>query len=235
MDIIEIAHAYDIKISRTQKQGLNLFIDIMLETNRRDNLTRIVEKSEINVKHLLDSLMGLTTRLFSDGKKFVDVGAGAGFPSVPLAICSGVKTTQIEASRKKTDFLRKVSEELTPYTQNPVTPIHGRAEEYGVKPEYRELFDIAAARAVTSLNALCELCLPFVKSGGHFVAYKSGEAEDELNRASAAIETLGGRIAEIKKYSLPDGSGRTLVIIEKISDTPEKYPRAYAKLKRTPL
>ena len=229
MDLLEIVNKYNIKINAEQEKKLNEFIKMMLETNKHTNLTRIVERDDINVKHLLDSLMLLTTNLIKDGEKLLDIGAGAGFPSTPLAICSDIKVVQIEASLKKVEFLTKVANELNLN----ITPLHARAEELGKTAEFREKYDVVTARAVTTLDILSELCLPFVKTNGHFIALKGDDVEQELSNAENAIKTIGGEIYKIKKYTLENQYKRALIIIKKISKTPNKYPRSYAKMKKT--
>ena len=161
------------------------------------------------------------------------MGSGGGFPSVPLKIArDDLDFTLIEATGKKCSYLKTIGKELG--FEN-FEVLNGRAEELGKKEEYREKFDIVTARAVAGLNVLCEYCLPFVKIGGIFVAYK-GEAEEEIKEAENAIKVLGGKIETVKDFILSKKSGRrNIIVIKKVSKTPSLYPRGNGKERKNPL
>ena len=206
------------------------FYALLTEYNARFNLTAIVEREEVFHKHFLDSLAGAES--LPQGAHCVEVGSGAGFPSIPLKLVrDDLKLTLIESTGKKCDFLRIAAEKLAFKNVNIVC---GRAEELG-KGELREKFDVCFARAVARLNTLAEYCMPLVKKGGFFLAYK-GECKEETEESKNALSVLGGGAAETVEYSLPDGYGaRTLVKVEKIAHTPEKYPRGRGLERRKPL
>lgn len=212
-----------------QKEKFHEFYRLLLEYNARFNLTAITEEREVYFKHFLDSLAG--EEFFPHGKKVVEVGSGAGFPSIPLMIAREDLTfTLIESTGKKCEFLRTVCRALGLKAE----VLHARAEEVGKDALYREKFDVCCARAVARLNTLAEYCLPLVKKGGTFVAYKG--AEGELADGKGAIITLGGGMPTVIPYELPEGFGaRTLVITEKIKPTPPKYPRGNGAERRNPL
>ena len=225
-------------ISLTE-QMLRQFSDyagILQEWNQKMNLTAIVDDEGILVKHFLDSLLLLdalkAVGMDTGGMKMIDVGTGAGFPGVPTAIaCPGTRLTLLDGLNKRIVFLRHLCENLGIEAE----AIHARAEEAGRKAEYREQYDLASARAVSDLRELSEYCLPFVKQGGYFAALKGYDVEQEVKGASKAIGLLGGKVEQIRKYVLPDGSKRSIVCIKKISQTPSKYPRPSAKIAKSPL
>lgn len=209
---------------------------MLKEWNQKMNLTAIVDDEGIMVKHFLDSLLLLNCLnqigVDSSSLKMVDVGTGAGFPGVPTAIARpGTQLTLLDGLNKRIVFLTELCGKLG-ITAN---AIHGRAEEIGRKSEYREQYDLATARAVSDLRELSEYCLPFVKVGGYFAALKGYDVEEELKGASKAIRLLGGKVTDVKKYTLPDGSKRSIVCIKKISQTAAKYPRPSAKIAKSPL
>ncbi len=163
----------------------------------------------------------------------IEIGSGGGFPSVPLKIArEDLSFTLLEPTEKKCGYLRTVGKEMS--FEN-FKVVCGRAEEFGKKTEYREKFDVATARAVARLNVLCEYCLPFVKKGGCFVAYK-GDAEEEIKEAEKAVEILGGKIIEVKDFILSEKSGRrNVIVIKKERETPAEYPRLNGAIKKKPL
>ncbi|MBP5606558.1 MAG: 16S rRNA (guanine(527)-N(7))-methyltransferase RsmG, partial [Ruminiclostridium sp.] len=198
--------------------------------NRNVNLTRITEPDEIREKHYIDSILPLTMVDVPRGTNIIDVGAGAGFPSLPMKIYRpDLQFTLLDSGNKRITYLESACKMLGIECDT----VHARGEEAGRDPKYREKFGAATARAVAALNVLCEYCLPFVKVGGIFLALK-GE-KDETEEARGAIKTLGGEIEDIKRYSLPGGDKRTLVIIKKVSPTPAQYPRVSAKIAKKPL
>lgn len=208
-----------------------LFEKMLSEKNEQMNLTSITDGKEIKIKHFEDSLSA--ERFLFYGAAVAEVGSGGGFPSVPLKIMRrDLRFTLIESVGKKCGFLNSVKEALG--FEN-FDILNARCEEAAKKPEYRENFDFAVARAVAKLNTLAEYTLPFVKVGGKVIAYK-GECEEEIKNAKSAITVLGGEISEIYRYELSENRGaRTLVIINKIGATPSKYPRGRGKERSKPL
>ena len=208
----------------------DLFAELLVEWNKKMNLTAITEPQEIEVKHFLDCLLVQKYFDFSSVKTAVDIGAGAGFPSIPLLICNeNVEFTLVDSLNKRLDFLSVVCKELGINANL----IHSRAEELGQNEEFRESFDLALARAVAPMNVLSEYCLPFVKSGGSFVALKG--SNDDITPAQNAIRTLGGELVNNVSYKLNYGDLRTLAIVKKISQTPTQYPRKPKKISTKPL
>ncbi|MFC1568198.1 16S rRNA (guanine(527)-N(7))-methyltransferase RsmG [Candidatus Margulisiibacteriota bacterium] len=209
----------------------DLYLKELLEWDQKFNLTAITDPQEIRLKHFEDSLSLLQIMPLTD-QSVIDIGAGAGFPGIPLKIkCPQISLTLVEATKKKVEFLRHIVARLG---LQDVKVISSRAEEFG--QEQKEIFDIAVSRAVAELRVLTEYCLPFVKVGGLFVAYKEEKVEAEVEAARVAINALGGKLKEIKKVRLPDSDiVRSLVIIEKVSPTPHKYPRRAGMAKKRPL
>lgn len=206
--------------------------ELLLDWNGRMNLTAITEPREMEIKHFLDSLTVLAAHHAQRGAKVIDVGTGAGFPGIPLKIVRpDLRLTLLDSLGKRVRFLVELSRELGQDNRC----IHGRAEELACKPEYREKYDIATARAVASLRTLYEYCLPFLKVGGTFVALKGTGVEEEAREAETAAAILGGRLEDIRRIELPLENRRAIVILKKISQTPTKYPRNAAKIARSPL
>lgn len=210
------------------------YSSLLVEWNEKINLTAITAPDEIAQKHFLDSVLPFylsdeLKKALSDKVRLIDVGTGAGFPSCPLKIVNdGIELTLLDSLNKRINFLKTVSDEIELNAEC----IHSRAED-GAKPTsaLRESFDIATARAVANLTTLCEYCMPYVKVGGYFAALKGSECKGEIKDAEKGIKILGGEIREIKEYSLPNGDGRTLVLIKKVKNTPKVYPRSKAKMK----
>lgn len=220
----------EITLDNTALERFDLFASLLVEWNTKMNLTAITEPQEIEVKHFLDCLLVQKYFDFSSVKTAVDIGAGAGFPSIPLLICNeNVEFTLVDSLNKRLDFLSVVCKELGINANL----IHSRAEELGQNEEFRESFDLALARAVAPMNVLSEYCLPFVKSGGLFVALKG--SNDDITPAQNAIKTLGGELVNNVSYKLNDGDLRTLAIVKKISQTPTQYPRKPKKISTKPL
>ena len=207
--------------------NFNQFFQLLIEGNKVCNLTAITEEDEVIEKHFFDSIY--PNFAFDQNANVIDVGAGAGFPSIPLKIVRpDLNLTLLDSLNKRIKFLNNVIGELN--LQN-INAIHGRAEDFAKKVEYREKFDIATARAVANLKVLTEYCLPFVKVGGKFIALKSGSCEQEIAEAKEMIKTLGGKIKEVVDYKINDNE-RKLVIIEKVASTPPKYPRNPNQIKK---
>ena len=204
--------------------------ELLLETNKVMNLTAITEPRDVAALHFLDSAALLTLEDFH-GKSVVDVGTGAGFPGLPLRILEPtIRLTLLDSLGKRVQFLESVCRELG---LTDVSCIHSRAEEFA--GAHRESYDLADSRAVAALPVLCEYCLPLVKPGGKFIALKGPEADAEAKAAANALKKLGGRYAETRTFTLPDGSARGLVVCEKISQTPTVYPRNGGKIAKKPL
>ena len=203
----------------------------LLEKNQVMNLTAITEADDVARLHMLDSAALLTLESFS-GKSVVDVGTGAGFPGLPLRVLEpSIRLTLLDSLNKRIQFLETVCRELD---LPDVACVHARAEEFA--RQHREQFDIAASRAVAQLNVLCELALPLVKVGGQFLAMKSVDTDDEIQRARSAIAQLGGKIGKIWDYTIPGTDVRhRMVIIRKERPTPAAYPRPFARIKKAPL
>ncbi len=212
-------------------EGFVRYEELLMEWNGKMNLTAIKDGREITVKHFIDSLTpALTGRIPKNGT-FVDVGSGAGFPGVPLTMLyPELGTILVDSLGKRVRFLQ----ELTVALGVTAECVHSRAEELG-QTSYREQCDVVTARAVANLSVLCEYCLPLAKVGGVFLAMKGPEVEEELDAAGDALELLGGKVGEVYPFTLPDGSRRNIIAIEKITPTPKKYPRDAKKMKNNPL
>ena len=226
---------HNFELTDKQKQQFKLYFKMLIEVNEHVNLTRITEEDEVYLKHFYDSITPLFTfgAVFKDGATLCDVGAGAGFPSIPLKILKpGLKVTIVDSLQKRLNFLKDLISELG---LTDVELVHGRAEDVGQNKLYRERFDIVTARAVARMSVLSEYCLPFVKKGGYFCALKGPDTDEEIKGASKAIALLGGKVMKVNKYTLSDGSKRSIVCIKKISQTNPKYPRPSAKIAKNPL
>lgn len=232
MDFISELKKLNIEPNDLIIQKFEMYYNKLIEVNEYMNLTAITEKNEVYLKHFLDSLSILKAINKNDSYSILDVGSGAGFPSIPLAIVDPkANVVIIDALNKRINFLNELVKELG---LNNVNAYHKRAEEYA--KEKRESFDFVTARAVARLNILVELCLPLVKIGGSFIAMKGQIADEELKEAKKAIEILGGKVKKIIDFDLPDDAGkREIIIIEKVKATPNKYPRDFNKIKGKPL
>lgn len=206
------------------------FIKLYKETNEKINISSITDENEIIVKHFIDSLEG--SKYINDNSFVIEIGSGGGFPSIPLMIDNEtLRFLLVESIEKKCNFLKENISKLK-LNGNVVCE---RAEVIG-KNKYREKGDFVVARAVAKLNTLYEYCLPIVKVGGYFIAYKSNNLKEEIEESTNALITLGGKIKEIHNYNLPLNMGeRNLVIIEKIKETPKEYPRGNGKERKKPL
>ena len=208
------------------------YCELLVEKNRVMNLTAITEEDDVARLHFLDSLA--LYNMMPGGKKVIDIGSGAGFPGLPLKIYDGgIELTMLDAQAKRVNFL---AETVSALDLSGVECIHARAEEAAAKPPMRDGFDYAVSRAVARLNVLSELCLPFVKPGGAFIAMKSIDTEEEIAEAKTAIKTLGGKIESVRDYAIPGTDVvHRAVIIRKLSGTPKGYPRRFAKIQKAPL
>ena len=225
------AAEYGFALTEQQLDRFDRYAQLLVEWNEKMNLTAITQPRDIVIKHFLDSILALKAVELPQGASLVDVGSGAGFPSVPMLILRpDLKLTLLDSLNKRLIFLEALLADLG----LEATRLHARAEEAG-KGKQRQQFDCATARAVAQLNKLCEYCLPLVKEGGTFLALKGADGEAEAEGAAKAIRLLGGTLGEIKHYSLPDGDKRALVVIKKTSQTPPKYPRPSAQISKAPL
>lgn len=211
------------------------YIDMILEKNQYINLTAVRDRDEALQKHIADSLSCDFMEEYEAAENVIDIGTGAGFPGVPLAIVSpDKKFTLVDSLNKRLRIIDELTGELG--IKN-VTTVHGRAEDVGKSKEHREQYDICVSRAVASLDVLCEWCLPLVKKGGYFVAYKGENVSRETEDAANAIKLLGGKIVEIRKVQTEEESisGHVLVMIKKVKNTPSKYPRQAGQARKNPL
>ena len=223
----ELFGKYNINVGERQEKLFEKYYEMLVLYNSRFNLTAITGKEDVFIKHFIDSLL-CVDKLKSG--KLADIGSGGGFPALPVKIMrDDIDVTLIEATGKKCEFLREVISELN---LRGAKVINARAEE-AAKSELRESFDMCTARAVARLNTLSEYCLPFVKVGGEFVAFK-GNAAEEVKEAENAFKILGGKLERTEKYSL-DGAERTVVFVKKIRSTDKKYPRGKGKERKNPL
>lgn len=230
--LLEDAQNLGISVNDEMLSRFEKLAFLLVEQNKTMNLTAITDPDGIAVKHFADSISALSACDFPQGAKVLDVGTGAGFPSIPLLIArDDLNMTMIDSTAKKLKYVASTVESLGLTAE----VLHTRAEEAGQNKEYREKFDIVCSRAVAALNVLCEYCLPFVKVGGVFLAMKGAKAQEEIADAKNAIKTLGGKIIDEKSFTLSDGGERTIVVIKKISQVPPKYPRVSAQIAKKPL
>lgn len=226
---------WNLELTETQLAQLETYYEMLVEKNKVMNLTAITEYEDVLKKHFLDSLAVSRVIDLKDKKyKVIDMGTGAGFPGIPLKIAfPELEITLMDSLNKRIVFLQDVIKELG---LSGITAVHGRAEEAAGKQEYREKYDFCVSRAVARLVSLSEFCLPFVKQGGYFLPYKSGEIMEELQEAKFAIHELGADYQKTYAYVLPNSDiERTILQIEKKRHTPKKYPRAGGKPLKQPL
>lgn len=217
----------------TEKEYIGRFevlYENLVETNKVMNLTALTEQRQVILGHFADSLMAVDK--IKEGAQVIDVGCGGGFPTLPLAIARpDISITALDSTAKKLTFVSGMAEKLG----LSVKTLPMRAEDASKMPEYREKFDVCVSRAVARLNILDEICLPFVKKGGTFVAMKGAGAELEYSEAEKGIKTLGGELEAFDKLNIDELGARALIVVKKVENTPQKYPRAYAKIKKNPI
>lgn len=224
--------AFGITLPQGAAEKLDRYAQLLVEWNQKMNLTAITEPREIVYKHFVDSLLLLKAIELPQGASLIDVGTGAGFPSMPVKIArEDLKVTLLDSLQKRLTFLQEVNIQLG----LDCTFIHARAEDGGKDKKLREQFDFASARAVAHLRELAEYCLPYVKVGGYFISLKGPEVEQEIKEAKNAVATMGGRVGQVLHFSLPDDSGRSIVLIKKISHTPPSFPRTAGKMAKKPI
>lgn len=222
----------DFSFSIEELEKFYKYMKLLIEWNEKMNLTTITEPSEIILKHFIDSLTII--RYIKNEASIADVGTGAGFPGIPLAIMNkNCKITLVDSLNKRLIFLQEVIKQLE---LNNVQTIHTRAEEFGQNKKYREKFDVATSRAVANLSTLSEYLLPLTKISGRCICMKAAEAKDEIRQAKNAIDILGGTIEKVEEFNLPDSDiGRTIVLISKKKRTPNKYPRRSGTPSKEPI
>ena len=237
--LLSSATALGVRLMPAQLDAFQKYLELLLNWNKKMNLTAITDPVGIAVKHFADSLAAVSLLPEKSGISVIDVGTGAGFPGIPFAIARpDIRLTLLDSLNKRLLFLEEVCREL----DIPVQRIHARAEEGGRKSELREQFDVATARAVAGLPVLLEYCLPFVKKGGCFLALKGPDSDEEHRAAGNALSKLGGRTAAVHKLLLPatpregiEQQERRIFVFDKVSQTPPAYPRASAKISKAPL
>lgn len=228
------AAGYGIELSEKQLEQFNRYYELLVEWNKVMNLTAITEPQEVAVKHMIDSLTAYDASLFTEGATVIDVGTGAGFPGLPLKIFApGIKLTLMDSLNKRVRFLQTVVDELG---LQEVACVHARAEEGARNKAYREQFDIAVSRAVARLPILAEYCLPFVRRGGHFLALKGMQYQEEEQEAVKAIKVMGGSETQTRPVKLPGLEDvRAVIDITKGMPTPKAYPRKAGTPAKNPL
>lgn len=223
-----------VALSNSFESDILKFSEFFLETAKTLNLTAIKEPHDVMIKHYYDSLYLLKTDIVTSGAKMIDIGCGGGFPSMPLKLARpDCEFLLLDSLKKRLTFLDNA---ISMLGLQKISTLHARAEEASRKKEYRDSFDIAVSRAVAPLNLLCELCMPFVKVGGVFVAYKAKGTDDEITAAKSAVSKLSGEIEKVIDYELPEGMGtRTLVVIRKLKPTHPSLPRSTKNMSKSPL
>lgn len=223
-------------ITLTDKQikQFETYFEMLVEWNEKINLTAVTEKEEVYLKHFFDSVTPSFYIDFNEIETICDVGAGAGFPSIPLKIVyPHLQITIVDSLNKRIKFLNELAASLD---LDKVNFVHDRAETFGKSKQYRESFDLVTARAVARLSVLSELCLPLVKKGGQFVALKGSQGNEELEDAQFAISVLGGEVKTVNEFTLPlEESMRQIITIDKLRQTPKKYPRKPGTPNKEPL
>ena len=222
-----------LSLTEEQLDRFDLYFRLLTEWNEKINLTAITDAQGVAVKHFADSLSLLQYITLPQGASLIDVGTGAGFPGVVLKIARpDIRLTLLDSLKKRFLFL----EDLMTALDLEADFVIGRAEVYGQNTAYRESYDYAVSRAVANLNTLSEYCLPLVRQGGSFIAFKGSATDEELGSAARAIQVLGGKLKAVHSFDLPfEGGARNLVEIKKVGRTPDKYPRNNGKIKSKPL
>lgn len=211
-----------------------IYTDYLQEWNQKINLTAITATEDVYLKHFYDCVVIAQYIDFQKPARLVDIGSGAGFPSIPLKILfPNLQITLIDSLNKRINFLKRLTAALE---LDDVDLYHGRAEDFGQDPKFREQFDWATARAVARMSVLAEYCLPFVKRGGQFLAMKGDKGTEELQKAKKALKKLGGKVHQVEVFELPQAAGeRSLITIDKVETTPKKFPRQAGMVNKNPL
>lgn len=230
----ELLNEKGITLSSRQLDQFQMYYETLVEWNEKMNLTAITDKEEVYLKHFYDSITAAFYFDFSKPLQLCDVGAGAGFPSIPLKIVfPALEVTIVDSLNKRITFLNHLASQLK---LDKVQFIHDRAETFGVNPKHRESYDVVMARAVARMSVLSELCIPLVKLGGHFIAMKAAHAGEELAAGKKAITLLGGKLEDICTFTLPiEESERNIIVIKKEKQTPKKYPRKPGTPNKMPI
>ncbi|MCD7035287.1 16S rRNA (guanine(527)-N(7))-methyltransferase RsmG [Metabacillus sp. GX 13764] len=230
----EMLQEKGISLSQQQLSQFDKYYELLVEWNEKMNLTSITDREEVILKHFYDSVSAAFYFDFKKPLSLCDVGAGAGFPSIPIKICfPELSVTIVDSLNKRITFLENLANELG---LSNVSFRHDRAETFGQNKAYREKFDVVTARAVARMSVLSELCLPLVKKGGSFIAMKAASANEELKAAEKAIAVLGGKVEKSHSFELPiEKSDRSIIIIHKSKSTPAKYPRKPGTPNKTPI
>ncbi len=231
--LIDTLSNWNYQLDEKQIQQLDKYYEMLIKKNKVMNLTAITEFDEVLVKHFADSL-SICTIIPNDIKTVCDLGTGAGFPGIPMAIAyPNLQFTLIDSLNKRIKFLQEVVDAIGLHN---VTLVHARAEEAGRNKLYREQFDLVVSRAVANIATLSEYCLPLVKVNGYFISFKSGEIEDEISQSGKAINKLGGKLTKPVLFSLPNTDiSRSFLIINKEKNTPKVYPRKAGTPSKEPL
>lgn len=218
----ELSQKINIQLEEKQINQFYTYMNLLLQWNEKINLTAITDPNEIILKHFIDSITIMS--YLEKNKNIVDVGTGGGFPGIPVKIVNEkINMTLLDSLNKRINVLKEIINTLN---LDNISAIHARVEEFGQNKENREKFDIATSRAVAKLNILSEYMLPLVKVGGKCICMKGPDIDEEIEESQKAIELLGGRIDEIKKFTLPESNlERTIIVISKIKHTANKYPR----------
>ena len=224
----------NIKLEKRQVCHFLQYYELLVEWNSFMNLTAITDFDEVIKKHFIDSLSLIKSIDLSRNFSVIDIGTGAGFPGIPLKIAfPNLKITLLDSLNKRIKFLDEVINRLE---LKDIKTIHGRAEDFAKDKDYRENYDLCVSRAVANLSTLSEYCLPYIKVGGKFISYKSEKITDEMNAAKNAIHILGGNVLSQVEFNVPDSDiYRNLFVIEKVKDTPKKYPRKAGLPSKEPL
>ena len=230
--MIELSKKINIDITDEQLKKFYRYMDLLLEWNEKINLTAITETDEVILKHFIDSMT--VFKYLVESKNIIDVGTGAGFPGIPIAIMNQNKNiTLLDSLNKRINFLNEVCSELK---INNIKTYHGRAEEFGHNKQHREKYDIAISRAVANMTTLVEYLIPFIKVGGRCICMKGNDIEEELEQAKFAIKELGGKIEKVERFNLPNSDmERNIIIITKTKETPNRYPRKAGMPSKMPL
>lgn len=223
-----------IQLTKKQEQQFDSYFNILVEWNEKMNLTAITDRDEVYLKHFYDSMSASFYYEFKPGQRLIDVGAGAGFPSIPLKILfPELQVNIVDSLRKRITFLEQLADELD---LDGVSFFHDRAETFGQSKQHREQYDLVTARAVARMSVLAELCLPLIKKGGDFLAMKATGTTEELKDAQKALSLLGGVFVKDEQFSLPiEHSERHIIHIKKEKNTPKKYPRKPGTPNKSPL
>lgn len=224
------AEAAGLSLTLQMLEKFGIYEEYLEKRNREVNLTAVKGENEIALRHFIDSMM-LSKAVELNNASMIDVGTGAGFPGLPLKIFDdSIKLTLLDSHNKRIDFLKELCALLNVEAES----IHGRAEELSLQADRRDSYSYAVSRALARLNVLCELCMPFVKPGGAFLAMKASHFHEELKESENAVKLLGGFVEKVYEYEVAEIK-RSVIIIRKECQTPEGYPRRYAKIEKSPL